>query len=97
MLEHVANKQMIIEEIWRIARNNAVIKIKLPDRRHSDAFLDPTHLSYWEVDTIDFYLPGHLRIYYSYAKNGLLRKHTTARDIYWESLALRHRPMLNAN
>jgi SAM-dependent methyltransferase len=90
VLEHVANKAAIIEEIWRVARHNAVIKIKLPDRNHSDAFLDPTHLSYWEVDTIDFYLPGHLRSYYSPAKFGLLRKHTTSREIYWELLVIRH-------
>jgi glycosyltransferase involved in cell wall biosynthesis len=89
VLEHVANKAAIIEEIWRIARHNAVIKIKLPDRNHSDAFLDPTHLSYWEVDTIDFYLPGHLRSYYSSAKFSLLHKHTTSREIYWELLAIR--------
>lgn len=96
VLEHVANKPKIIEEVWRIARNNAIIKIKLPDRNHSDAFLDPTHFSYWEVDTIDFYLPGHQRNYYSHAKFGLLRKHTTSREIYWELLAMRHRPILNA-
>ena len=95
VLEHVANKPKIIEEVWRIARNNAVIKIKLPDHNHGDAFVDPTHFSYWEVDTIDFYLPGHLRSYYSPAKFGLLRKYTTSREIYWELLALRHRPILN--
>ena len=89
VLEHIANKAAIIEEIWRIARHNAVIKIKLPDRNHSDAFLDPSHLSYWEADTIDFYLPGHLRSYYSPAKFGLLRKQTTSREIYWELLAIR--------
>jgi glycosyltransferase involved in cell wall biosynthesis len=94
VLEHVANKQAMIEEIWRIARHNAVLKIKLPDRRHSDAFVDPTHLSYWEVDTIDFYLPGHLRSYYSPAKFGLLRKHTSEREIYWEVLAMRRQPDL---
>jgi glycosyltransferase involved in cell wall biosynthesis len=93
VLEHVANKNAIMGEIWRIARHNAVIKIKLPDRNHSDAFVDPTHLSFWEVDTIDFYLPGHLRSYYSGAKFGLLRKHTTAREIYWELLAIRHHLM----
>lgn len=92
VLEHVAHRPMIIEELWRIARHNARIKIKLPDRNHSDAFLDPTHFSYWEADTIDFYLPGHLRSYYSPAKFGLLRKDTTTREIYWELLAMRHRP-----
>jgi glycosyltransferase involved in cell wall biosynthesis len=91
VLEHVANRGAIIEEVWRIARHNAVIKIKLPDRRHSDAFLDPTHLSFWEVDSIDFYLPGHLRSYYSQATFGLLGKWTTGREIYWELLALRYR------
>jgi glycosyltransferase involved in cell wall biosynthesis len=96
VLEHAANKSAIIEEIWRIASHNAVIKIKLPDRRHSDAFLDPTHLSYWEVDTIDFFLPGHQRSYYSPAKFGLMRKHTTSREIYWELLAIRHHFITNA-
>lgn len=95
VLEHMAHKPKIIEELWRIARHNARIKIKLPDRNHSDAFLDPTHFSYWEVDTIDFYLPGHLRGYYSPAKFGLLRKYTTSREIYWELLAMRHRPVLH--
>lgn len=89
VLEHVANKPAIIEEIWRIARQNAVIRIKLPDRAHKDAFLDPTHFSLWDVDTIDFYLPGHLRSYYSRAKFGLLGKHTTSREIFWELLAIR--------
>lgn len=95
VLEHVANKSAIIEEIWRVARNNAVIRIKLPDRRHSDAFLDPTHLSYWEVDTIDYFLPGHHLSYYSLAKFGLMRKHTTSREIYWELLAIRRQPTTN--
>jgi glycosyltransferase involved in cell wall biosynthesis len=90
VIEHVANKNRMIAEIWRIARHNAVIKIKLPDRNHSDAFVDPTHLSFWEVDTIDFYLPGHQRSYYSNAKFGLLAKWTTSREIYWELLAIRH-------
>jgi glycosyltransferase involved in cell wall biosynthesis len=89
VLEHVANKAAIIEELGRIARNNALVKIKLPDRHHSDAFVDPTHLSFWEVDTIDFFLPGHLRSYYSPAKFGLLRKQTTKREIYWELLVIR--------
>jgi glycosyltransferase involved in cell wall biosynthesis len=92
VLEHVANKNMIVEELWRIARHNAVIRIKVPDRRHSDAFIDPTHLSFWEVDTIDFYFPGHLRSYYSPAKFGLLGKYTTEREIGWELLALRRGP-----
>lgn len=96
VLEHMSNKPMVIEEIWRIASHNARIKIKLPDRNHSDAFLDPTHFSYWEVDTIDFYLPGHQRSYYSPAKFGLLRKHTTSREIYWELLAIQHRPVVDA-
>jgi glycosyltransferase involved in cell wall biosynthesis len=91
VLERVANRGAIIEEVWRIARHNAVIKVKLPDRRHSDAFLDPTHLSFWEVDSIDFYLPGHLRSCYSPATFGLLAKGTTEREIYWELLALHHR------
>lgn len=96
VLEHVANKPMIIEEVWRIAKHNAVIKIKLPDYRHRCAFLDPTHLSYWNVDTIDFYLPGHQQGYYSPVKFGLLQKHTTAIEIYWELLVLRRYPDLRA-
>ena len=97
VLEHVANKVGIMEELWRISRNNALIKIKLPDRNHSDAFLDPTHLSYWEVDTIDFFLPGHLRGYYTPTKFGLLHKHTSSREIYWELLTIRHRLMNQSN
>lgn len=92
VLEHVANKNAILQELWRIARHNAVLRVKLPDRQHSDAFLDPTHLSFWEADTIDFYLPGHERSYYSAAKFGLLSKYTTGREIFWELLALHHGP-----
>jgi glycosyltransferase involved in cell wall biosynthesis len=92
VLEHVADKRRILEEVWRIARHNAVIRIKLPDRRHSDAFVDPTHCSYWEVDTIDFFVPGHRRTAISRAAFGVLRKFTTGREIFWELVAMRHRP-----
>jgi hypothetical protein len=92
VLEHVADKRRILEEVWRIARNNAVIRVKLPDRRHSDAFVDPTHYSYWEVDTVDFFVPGYRRTPISRAAFGVIRKFTTGREIFWELLALRHRP-----
>jgi glycosyltransferase involved in cell wall biosynthesis len=92
VLEHVADRAAILGEVWRIARHNAVIRIKVPDRNHSDAFLDPTHLSFWEVDTIDFFLPGHLRGYYSPARFALLSKYTTGREIGWELLAIKRHP-----
>lgn len=92
VLEHVADRAAILYEIWRIARHNAVIRIKLPDRNHSDAYLDPTHLSFWEVDTIDFFLPGHMRSYYSPARFALLKKYTSGREIGWELLAIKRHP-----
>ncbi|RKI41032.1 glycosyltransferase [Corallococcus sp. AB004] len=89
-IQHMAHKVRILEELWRIARHNAVIHLRLPDRRHGDAFLDPTHLSYWEVDSIDFFVPGHRRGQLP-ASFGLLHKHSNGREISWELLALRHR------
>ncbi len=90
VIEHMAHKVQIIEELWRIARHNAVIRIRLPDRHHDDAYRNPTHLSYWDVDSIDFFVPGHQRSH-AQARFGLLRKDTDGQEITWELLALRHR------
>ncbi|WP_224242759.1 glycosyltransferase [Hyalangium gracile] len=90
VLEHVAHKVQILEELWRIARHNAVIRIRLPDRHHDEAFRDPTHLSYWDVDSIDYFVPGNRRSH-ALARFGVLRKHTNGHEIDWELLALRHR------
>jgi glycosyltransferase involved in cell wall biosynthesis len=46
-LEHIADKQMIMGEIWRVLADGGWLMSMTPSTDGRGAFQDPTHVSYW--------------------------------------------------
>lgn len=52
VLEHLPNPQKVMEELWRISKNNASIKIIVPYYNTYYAWGDPTHVTFFNEVTI---------------------------------------------
>lgn len=54
VLEHIKNIFPLLEEIYRICKNNALIKIKVPYFSHESAFSTMTHIRFFTYTSFDF-------------------------------------------
>jgi SAM-dependent methyltransferase len=57
VLEHLDNVIKTIEEIHRICRKDALVKVIVPYFRSRWAFIDPTHRHYFTVDSFSYFDP----------------------------------------
>lgn len=89
-LEHLSEPIKVMEEVYRISKPDALVKVIVPYFRSQWAFIDPTHLHYFTVDSFAYYDPDNQickRYDYTLArfsvkkivfnetlKNGLLKK-----------------------
>jgi len=55
-IEHLINPIHIMNEIWRISKYNAEIDIFVPSTDGRGAFQDPTHVSYWNLNSFWYYV-----------------------------------------
>jgi hypothetical protein len=55
ILEHLADTTKVMEEIWRICRGGATIRIQVPYYNSPGAFQDPTHKSFFTESTFDYF------------------------------------------
>lgn len=58
-LEHLDDVPRVMEEIYRIAKPGAIIKITVPYFRARWAFVDPTHRHFFTIDSFRYFDPGH--------------------------------------
>jgi len=65
ILEHLADKMQIIEEIWRVCEDGATVEIRVPAWNHPLLWQDPTHRSAWHIDNFDYFQLGHNWSYYT--------------------------------
>lgn len=73
-LEHVDNFLFIVEEMYRVARNRAIIQIRVPYFMCFDAFTDPTHRNFFTERAFDYFADKIYYNYYSRAKFKILKK-----------------------
>lgn len=59
VLEHLNQPMRVMEEVHRIAKLGATIKIMVPYFRSIWAFIDPTHKTFYTVDSFAYYDPRH--------------------------------------
>ncbi len=71
VLEHTDNLLTVMEEISRISKPGARIKVIAPYFAGQGAYNDPTHKGFFTYKTFDYLLPGG---YYSKAVFRILRK-----------------------
>jgi len=55
ILEHLPDTIRVVEEIWRICKDGAVIRIEVPYYNSPGAFQDPTHKSFFTENTFDYF------------------------------------------
>ena len=60
ILEHLDDPMRVMQEIFRISKVNASIKITVPYFRSVWAFIDPTHKTFYTVDSFAYYDPSHI-------------------------------------
>lgn len=55
ILEHLPNTIRVMEEIWRICKDCAPLKILVPYYNSPGAYQDPTHVSFFTEHTFDYF------------------------------------------
>ena len=56
-LEHLPDTVKIMEEIYRVCKKDALVRIKVPYFKSIGAFKDPTHVSFFTERTFEYFDP----------------------------------------
>jgi|SRR3989338_5434853 len=56
VLEHLTDLVRVMKELYRITKNNGVIRIKVPYFNCQGAYQDPTHKRFFTYVTFDYFL-----------------------------------------
>lgn len=60
ILEHLNDLIAVMEELFRISRSGAIIKINVPYFRSKWAFIDPTHKHFFTTESFTYFDPLHI-------------------------------------
>jgi SAM-dependent methyltransferase len=60
VLEHLDEPMRVMEEVHRICRPGGIVKVIVPYFRSVWAFIDPTHKTFYTVDSFAYYDPSHI-------------------------------------
>jgi SAM-dependent methyltransferase len=60
ILEHLDKPIQVMEEVHRICKPGASVKVIAPYFRSVWAFIDPTHKTFYTVDSFSYYDPRHI-------------------------------------
>jgi predicted SAM-dependent methyltransferase len=60
VIEHLNDPMRVMEEVHRICKVGAQVKVIVPYFRSLYAFTDPTHKHFFAVDSFAFYDPDHI-------------------------------------
>mgnify|MGYP001614077744 CR=1 FL=1 len=79
-LEHLGDVIVIMEELYRVCRNGAIIKISLPYFKSSGAFADPTHKHFFTENSFQYFDPSHEYHFYTKARFKIIKREFLAKD-----------------
>jgi len=60
VIEHLDNVIGVMEELYRISKPDALIKIDVPYFRAKWAFIDPTHRHFFTTESFSYFDPKHV-------------------------------------
>jgi SAM-dependent methyltransferase len=96
VLEHLPNPLSVMNEIYRVLKPYGLADLRVPSTDGRGAFQDPTHVSYWNQNSFDYYVMGYSRDELGYygieCRFVAERLRTTAKDdtgICWVRARLR--------
>ena len=58
IIEHLANKIQTMNEIYRVLVPNGTVHIVVPTTDGPGAWQDPTHVSFWNMNSFKYYYHG---------------------------------------
>lgn len=72
-VEHLHDRIHTMNEIWRVCKPGAVVDIRVPSTDGRGAFQDPTYVSFWNVNSFQYYcveFPAYLSLCQQYGFKG---------------------------
>ncbi len=72
-IEHLHDRLHTMNEIWRICKDGALVDIRVPSTDGRGAFQDPTHVSFWNINSFMYYcveFPAYLQLCKRYGFKG---------------------------
>lgn len=69
VIEHLPDRIHTMNELWRVCKAGAEVNIRVPSTDGRGAFQDPTHVSFWNVNSFKYYTreyPAYLELCRSY-------------------------------
>jgi predicted O-linked N-acetylglucosamine transferase (SPINDLY family) len=75
-IEHLSDKIHTMNEIWRICKPGAKVDIRVPSTDGRGAFQDPTHVSFWNINSFLYYcvdFPPYLELCRAYGFQGAFK------------------------
>jgi predicted O-linked N-acetylglucosamine transferase (SPINDLY family)/glycosyltransferase involved in cell wall biosynthesis len=76
IIEHLPDKIHTMNEIWRICKPGAKVDIRVPSTDGRGAFQDPTHTSFWNINSFLYYcvdFPQYLELCRRYGFKGAFK------------------------
>ena len=55
VIEHLLDRIHTMNELWRILKPNGIVDISVPSTDGRGAFQDPTHVSFWNINSFMYY------------------------------------------
>jgi SAM-dependent methyltransferase len=55
IIEHIPDRIYTMNEIWRILKPGGIVDISVPSTDGRGAFQDPTHVSFWNINSFMYY------------------------------------------
>lgn len=68
VLEHINNFMPLMEDIHRVCKPCALVKVTVPYFRYEGAFRDPTHVRFFSEHSFDYFCNGHSYNFYTKAR-----------------------------
>jgi len=94
VIEHLDNVIKVLEEIYRIGKNGAVVKITVPFYKNWVAFTDPTHIHFFTSSSFDYFDKTKLLSKYKYSSinfkiiNVEYKKNISGKLKFWDKFWL---------
>nr|WP_242016820.1 glycosyltransferase [Trichocoleus sp. FACHB-46] len=73
VIEHLKNNIHSMNEIWRVCKPYARVDVRVPSTDGRGAFQDPTHISFWNLNSFKYYcveFPAYIELCRSYGFQG---------------------------
>lgn len=58
VFEHIVNLLNLIKECHRVLKKGGVLIVKVPYFKSKHAFVDPTHINFFTIQSMDYYVKG---------------------------------------